>query len=50
MPRCKDMEIEKKEKDGCKIALRVRVERGVVEEEFNRSFERLSKQARDKRL
>ncbi|MFH0775287.1 MAG: trigger factor [bacterium] len=42
------MEIEKKEKEGCKIALRVRVEKEVVEEEFNKSFERLSKSARTK--
>ncbi|MDI6752519.1 MAG: trigger factor [bacterium] len=42
------MEIEKREKDGCKIVLGVRVEKEVVEEEFNKSFERLSKHARTK--
>ncbi|MEK9150077.1 MAG: trigger factor [Candidatus Desantisbacteria bacterium] len=40
------MEIEKREKDGCKIVLGVRVEKEVVEEEFNKSFERLSKHVR----
>jgi trigger factor len=44
----KNMEIEKRENDGCKIGLRVIVEKEVVEEEWNRSFERLSKHARTK--
>jgi trigger factor len=42
------MKIEKRENDGCKIGLRVIVEKEVVEKEWNRSFEKLSKHARTK--